>query len=65
MHDVHDPITKLLRCDNFLNIHQVMSPSCLSVLSQHVASQSKWRSVDRPLKTSKEVEKCVVSAIPR
>ena len=38
-------------------------PSCLSVLSEHVASQSKWRSAD--LDTSEEEEKCVDSAIPR
>ena len=38
--------------------------SCLSVLSEHVASQSKWQSADFP-KTSEEEEKCVFSAIPR
>ena len=40
--------------------------SCLSVLSEHVASQSKWQSADFRLpKTSEEEEKCVFSAILR
>ena len=44
----------------------VTLPSCLSVLSEHVASQSKWRSADLgPPKTSEEEEKCVFSAVPR
>ena len=36
----------------FLNIHQLMSRcylACLSVLSEHVASQSKWQSADLDL----------------
>ena len=41
-------------------------PSCLSVLSEHVASQSKMTECRfRPPKTSEEEEKCVASAIPR
>ena len=44
-------------------------PSSLSVLSEHVASQSKWRTADLDLlkgpKTSEEEEKYVFSAIPR
>ena len=45
---------------------EVTLPSCLSVPSEHVASQSKWQSAEfRPRKTSEEEEKCVASAIPR
>ena len=46
---------------------EVTLPSCLSVPSEHVASQSKWQSADLDLrgKTSEEEEKCVASAIPR
>ena len=45
---------------------EVTLPSCLSVASEHVASQSKWQSADLDLlKTSEEEEKCVASAIPR
>ena len=41
-------------------------PSCLSFLSEHVASQSKWQSANLDLpKTSEEEEKCVFSAIQR
>ena len=40
-------------------------PSRLQVLCEHVASQNKWQSADRPPKTSEEEEKCVASAIPR
>ena len=68
VHDVHDPITKLLRCDNFeySSTDVTLSPSCLSVLSEHVASQSKMAECRfRPAKTSEQVEKYVVSAIPR
>ena len=39
----------------------VMLPSCLSVLSEHVAAECRFR----PPKTSEEEEKCVFSAIPR
>ena len=46
---------------------EVTLPSCLSVPSEHVASQSKWQSADLagPPKTSEEEEKCVATAIPR
>ena len=45
---------------------EVTLRSCLSVPSEHVASQSKWKSTDLDLvKTSEEEEKCVASAIPR
>ena len=46
---------------------EVTLPSCLSVLSEHVASQSKWQiaDLDPPPKTSEEEENCVASAIPR
>ena len=45
---------------------EVTLPSCLSVPSEHVASQSKWQSADLDLtKTSEEEEKCVANAIPR
>ena len=37
---------------------EVTLPSCLSAMSEHVASQSKWQSVDLE-------EKGVASAIPR
>ena len=40
-------------------------PRCLSVPSEHAASQSKWQSADLDLVTSEEEEKCVASAIPR
>ena len=52
MHDVHDPITKLPTCDNFLTFSSAdvtLLPSCLLVLSEHVASQSKWWSADLDL----------------
>ena len=44
---------------------EVMLPSCLSVPSEHVASQSKWQSADLDLVKlpSKEEEKCVASVI--
>ena len=46
---------------------EVTLPSCLSVPSEDVASQSKWQSADLDLvlKTSEEEGKCVASAIPR
>ena len=45
---------------------EVMLPSCLSVPSEHVASQSKLAECRfRPRKTSEEEEKCVASATPR
>ena len=44
----------------------VTLPSCLSVLSEHVASQKHMAECRfRPPKTSEEEEKCVFSAIPR
>ena len=43
---------------------EVTLPSCLSVLSEHVASQSKWQSAELDL-LKQEEEKCVASAIPR
>ena len=51
----------------FLNIHQLMSrcylPSCLSVLSEHVASQSKWQSADLDLLKLAKKRKSVCSAL--
>ena len=41
VHDVHDPI--------YLSTDVSLSPSCLPVLSEHVASQSKWQSADLDL----------------
>ena len=39
-------------------------PSCLSVLSEHVASQSKWRSADLDLlKLAKKRKVCVYSEV--
>ena len=43
---------------------EVTLPSCLSVLSEHVASQ-RAECTFRPHQTSEEEEKCVASAIPR
>ena len=40
-------------------------PSCLSVLSEHVASQSKWQSADLDLLKLANKRKSVASAIPR
>ena len=40
-------------------------PSCLSVLSEHVASQSKWRSVDLDLLKLAKKRKSVFSALFR
>ena len=65
VYDVHDPITELLRCDNFeYSTTEVTLPSCLSVPSEHVASQMAECRF-RPSKTSEEEEKCVACAIPR
>ena len=40
-------------------------PSCLSVLSEHVASQSKWRSADLDLLKLAKKRKSVCSALFR
>ena len=44
---------------------EVTLPSCLSVLSEHVASQSKWQSADLDLLKLAKKGKCVATAIPR
>ena len=50
VHDVHDPITLLLLSDNFwIFSNSMWWPCWLSVLSKHVASQSKWQSADLDL----------------
>ena len=59
VYDVHDPITA---CAEY-STTEVTLPSCLSVPSEHVASQSKWQSADLDL--LKLAKKCVASAIPR
>ena len=43
----------------------VTLPSCLSVLSEHVASQSKWRSADLDLLKLAKKRKTVCSALFR
>ena len=51
----------------FLNIHQLMTRSyllsCLSVLREHVASQSKWQSADLDLLKLAKKRKSVCSAL--
>ena len=47
VYDVHGPITYLVRCVSFeYSTTEVTLPSCLSVPSEHVGSQSKWQSAD-------------------
>ena len=49
-----------------LNIHQLMSRcylACLSVLSEHAASQSKWQSADLDLLKLAKKRKSVCSAL--
>ena len=49
----------------FLNIHELMSRylACLSVLSEHVASQSKWQSADLDLLKRAKKRKIVWTAL--
>ena len=66
MHDVHDPITNCCTVTIFeYSSTDVTLPSCLSVLSEHVASQSKWRSADLDLLKLAKKRKSVCSANPR
>ena len=48
VHDVHGPITNCCAVEifHYLSTDVTLLPSCLSVLSEHVASQSKWESAD-------------------
>ena len=46
VHDVHDPSVSpnccVLTIFEYSSTDNTLLPSCLSVLSEHVASQSKW-----------------------
>ena len=46
VHDVHDPPNCCTVTIFEYSTTEVTLPSCLSVLSEHVASQSKWQSAD-------------------
>ena len=62
----YDPTTELLRYDFFwIFIDVTLLTSCLSVLSEHIASQSKWQSADLDLLKLAKKGKCVATAIPR
>ena len=53
VHDVHDPSVSpnccVLTIFEYSSTDNTLLPSCLSVLSEHVASQSKWQSADLDL----------------
>ena len=62
MHDVHDPISPnccTVTIVEYSSTDVTLLRSCLSVLSEHVASQSKWQSADLDfLKLAKRKSVC-------
>ena len=64
MHDVHDPITTVAIVE-YSSTDVTLLRSCLSVLSEHVASQSKWQSADLDFLKLAKKRKSVCSALFR
>ena len=65
MHDVHDPITKLPPCDNFLTFSSADVTLFVSSERTRCFTKQMVECRFRSPKTSEEEETCVASAIPR